>query len=78
MNQLTKIVHYKPVKTRLNVAGLAKIVIDVVIKYYGLSGSIISDQGSLFILKFWLLLYNFFGIKQKRLLYFIYRQTARS
>ena len=46
---LTKMVNYKLVKIIINVMDLAKIIIDNVIRYHGLSNSIITDQGSLFI-----------------------------
>ena len=33
VNRLTKMVHYKPVKSTINAPGLAKIIIDVVIRH---------------------------------------------
>lgn len=41
---LIKIEHFKPVKTRIDVAGLVEVIIKVVIKYHGLPELIISDQ----------------------------------
>ena len=58
-------VHYKPVKVTINAPGLAKIILNVVVWYHGLPDSIVTDRGSLFTLKFWLLLCYFFGIKQR-------------
>ena len=58
-------VYYEPVKVIINTLGLAKIILDVVIRYHGLFNSIVSDQGSVFTSKFWLLLCYFFKIKQK-------------
>lgn len=65
INHLTKIVHYEPIKIIINTLELAKVIIDVVMQYYGLSNSIISDRGAIFIFKFWSLLCYFFGIKRQ-------------
>ena len=43
VDQLTKIVYYKPVKVTINTSGLAEVIIDVVVQYHGLPDSIISD-----------------------------------
>ena len=58
-------VYYKPVKVTINIPGLAKIIIDIAVRYYGLPDLIVTNQRSFFISKFWLLLYYFLGIKQK-------------
>lgn len=42
MNELTKIVYYKPVKTTMDVIGLAEIIIDIVVKYHGFSKLIVN------------------------------------
>ena len=60
---LTKMVYYKLVKVTINTLGLAKIIINVVMRHYGLSNLIVNNQESLFTSKFWLLLYYFLGIK---------------
>ena len=62
---LTKMVYYKLVKITINVLGLAKIIINVVMKHHGLLDSIVTNRISLFISKFWSLLYYFFSIKQR-------------
>ncbi len=62
---LTKMVHYEPVKVIINASGLAKVILNVVLSYYGLPESIVSDWGSVFTSKFWLSLYYFLGIKQR-------------
>lgn len=36
INRLTKMVHYKPVLTNLNAEQLTKVLIEAIIKYYGL------------------------------------------
>ena len=61
---LTKVIYYKPVKVIINAPGLAKVIIDVVLRHHRLPDSIVTDQGLLFTSKFWLLLYYFLGIKQ--------------
>ena len=63
VNRLTKIVHYKPVKLTINAPGLAKVIIDVIVRHHGFSDSIVTDRGSLFTSKFWSSLSYFFGIK---------------
>ena len=63
IDQLTKMVHYKPVKVTIDAAGPAEVIIDVVVEYYGLPNLIVIDRGSLFTSKFWSLLCYFLGIK---------------
>ncbi len=65
VDRLTKIVHYEPVKVTIDAPGLAKVIINVVMRYHGVSESIITDRGSLFTSKFWSLLCYFLGIKRK-------------
>lgn len=43
INYLTKIVHFEFVKTIIDVIDLAKVIINVIMKHYNLSKSIISD-----------------------------------
>ena len=64
INRLTKMVYYKPVKITINAPGLTEVIIDVVVQYYGLPNSIVTNRGSLFTLKFWSSLCYFFGIKR--------------
>ena len=63
VHRLTKMVYYKPVMVTINALGLTEVIIDVVVRYHGLSNSIVTDQGSIFISKFWSLLCYFLGIK---------------
>ena len=62
---LTKMVHYEPVKVTINAPGLAEVIIDMVVRHYGLPNSIVIDRGLLFTSKFWSSLCYFLGIKQK-------------
>ena len=75
VDRLKKMMHYEPVKITINAPGLAKVIIDVVVRYYGLPDSIITDQGFLFMLKFWSFMYYFLGIK-KRLSTAFHPQTS--
>ena len=63
IDRLTKMVYYKLVKVTINTSGLAKVIIDMVMRYYGLPDSIVTDWESLFTSKFWSLLYYFLSIK---------------
>ena len=65
VNRLTKMVHYKPVKVTIDASGLAKVIIDVVVRHHGLPDSIVTDRGSLFTSKFWSSLCYFLGIKRR-------------
>lgn len=58
-------VYYKVIRITIDILELAKVIIDVIVRYYGILESIISDQGSVFNLKFWSLLCYFFGIKYR-------------
>lgn len=49
---MIKIVYYEFVKTIINTVDQVEVIIDMVIKYHGLPEFIISNWGSLFILKF--------------------------
>ena len=65
VNWLTKMAHYKLAKVTIDALGLAKIIIHMVVKHHGLLDLIVIHQRLLFISKFWSLLWNFLGIKQK-------------
>ena len=57
-------IYYKPGKISIDVPGLAKVIIDVLVRHYGLLDSIVFDQASLFTLKFWSFLCYFVRIKR--------------
>ncbi len=65
VDRLTKMIHYEPVNVTVNVSGQVEVIINVVGHHHGVSESIVMDQGSLFISKFWSFLYYFLGIKRK-------------
>ena len=58
-------VYYKPVKIIINASSFLKIVINMMVSYYGIQNLIVTNEELLFILKFWLLLYYFPDIKQR-------------
>lgn len=62
---LIKMIYYKSVKVIINIAELANVIMNVIVRRHILLELIIRDQDSLFTSKFWFLLYYFFGIKQK-------------
>ena len=74
VDQLTKMVYYKPVKVTIDAPGLAEVIIDVVVRHHGLPDSIVTDRGSLFTSKFWSSLCYFLGVK-RRLSTAFYPQT---
>ena len=61
---LTKIVHYKPVKITIHALGLTRVIIDMVVWHHGLPDSIMTNESSFFISKFWSLLCYFLSIKR--------------
>ena len=65
VDQLTKMVHYEPVKVTINAQGQAEVIIDVVIWHHGLPDSIVINRGSVFISKFWSSLCYFLGVKRR-------------
>ena len=65
INRLTKMVHYKLVKATINASGLDEVIIDMIVRHYGLPNSILTNQGSLFTSKFWSSLCYFLGIKRR-------------
>ena len=80
INWLTKMVHYKQVQITINIPGFVEVIINVVIWNHGLLDLIVTNKSFLFMLKFWLLLYYFFGINCRLFTAFYLqndRQTAQ-
>ncbi len=75
VGQLTKMVHYEPVKVTIDAPGLAEVIIDEVMRHHGRPDSNVSDRGSVFTLKFWSSLCYFLAIK-RRLSTAFYPRTA--
>ena len=70
-------VYYETVKVTINAPGLAEIIINVVVRHYGLPDSIITDRGSFFTSKFWLSLCYFLGINRRLSIVSTHRRTVR-
>ena len=43
VDRFTKIIHYKPIKITIDAPGLAEVLIDIIVRQYGLLDSIVSD-----------------------------------
>ncbi len=65
VDRLTKMVYYEPIKVAINASSLADVILNVIVRHYGLPDSIVSDWGSIFISKFCSSRYYFFGVKQR-------------
>ncbi len=65
VNRLIKMVYYKLVKVTIDASSLAKVIINVVVHHNGVPESIVTDQNSLFTLKFLSLHCYFVEIKRK-------------
>lgn len=52
INQLTKIVYYYPLRVTINILGLAKVKLNIVIWHYGLPNLIFTNKNLLFTFKF--------------------------
>ena len=63
INKLTKMIYYKLVKITINIPGLVKVIVNIVVRYYGLLILIITNKKSLFTSKLLSLLCYFSGIK---------------
>ena len=74
VNRLIKMVYYEPVKVTIDALGFVEVIINIVVRHHDLPNSIVTNQGLLFISKFWSLLCYFVGIKQ-RLFTTFYPQT---
>ena len=67
-------VYYKLIKITFNAPGLAKVIINVLVRHHGLPDLIVTNRSSFFTSKLWSLLCYFLGIKQ-RLSTAVYFQT---
>ena len=52
IDQLIKMVYYEPVKITIDIPGLAKVIINVVVCHHRVLESIVTNQGLLFTIKF--------------------------
>ena len=65
VNRLTKMIYYVLVKVTINIPGLAKVIINVIMRHHKVSELIVIDWGLFFTSKFWSSLCYFLGIKKK-------------
>ena len=77
VDRLTKMIYYKLVKVIINTPRLAKVIINVVMRYYGFPDSIINYRRAIFIFKFWSLLCYFPVSRDNFLPYSIFRLIVR-
>ncbi len=45
VDRFMKMVHYEPVKVTIDAPGLAKVIINMVVRHHGVPESIVTDQG---------------------------------
>ena len=65
VNYLMTIVNYKPVQTTITILTLTEVILNIVIPYYGLLDSIVSNYDSVFMFKFWSFFYYLLSIKHR-------------
>jgi hypothetical protein len=53
VDQLTKVAHFIPVKTTYSGSQLAELYMSKIVCLHGVPKKIVSDRGTLFILRFW-------------------------
>ena len=52
IDRLTKMIHYKLVKVIINVLGLSKVIINIIVRHHGLPDSIVTNREFFFTSKF--------------------------
>ena len=65
VDQITKMVNYELIKVTINTLGLVEVIINDVVRDYDLPDLIVSNQGSVFISKFWSSVCYSLGIKRR-------------
>ncbi len=78
VERLMKMVHYELVNIMINAPGLAKVIINMIVRHHGVLESILTDWGLLFTSKFWFLLCYFLGIKKKLFTIFQYQTDGQT
>lgn len=63
-------VYFKSLKITMDIVGLAKVIIYIIIQNYSFLDFVITNKSSVFTSKFSFMLYYFLGIKQKLLTIF--------
>ena len=65
VNRLTKYTHFIPYKETYTAEQLARVVIDRLIRYYGIPSSFVTDRDKLFTSNYWKTLVASIGIRHK-------------
>ena len=65
-DRATKMVHLIPCSTKNNAFDIAVLFMSYVVQYHGLPRSIVSDNGPVFVAKFWAELMKFMDVKMRR------------
>ena len=68
VDRLTKYTHFVPYMKSITVEELAHLVLDRLIRYYGIPKSFITDRDKLFTSNYWRTLVSVMGIKHKLLI----------
>ena len=63
-DRLTKQIHLEAVTTEISSEGLARLMVDRIIRYHGLPKKIISERAPVFISKFMKELYSLLGVQR--------------
>ena len=78
VNRLTKMVYYEHVQTTITILALAKVIFNIIFRYYGLPNPITSNYGSVFTFKFESSLFYFLSIKQRLFTIFHPQSNSRT
>lgn len=76
-NCLSKMIYYKLVRIIIDVTGLAKVIMDVLVRHHNLLESIVSNRDFLFTSKILFLICYFLASIGSCQLLFIHRQIAK-
>lgn len=68
IDRLIKMVYYEPVNVIIDALYIVEVIIDMIVRNYGLLNPIVSNYSPVFILKFWFALYYLIKIKKRLLM----------
>ena len=63
VDRLTKSAHFLPISRKYSLEKLAKLYLDEIIRLHGIPVSIVSDQDSRFVFRFWQKMQEYLGTK---------------
>lgn len=64
-------------KIKINLLNFTKMIINIIVKYYGIFNLLILNINLLLIFKFELLLYHFFKIRENLFIVFFFKSMAK-